>query len=196
MQNGKLRLGGGKTFPGSCRRPPGTQGPRDPGSPAHPPRPSAPAQGLTRVQGAEGTSGSKVRGRWGEKARERGEVPAGPAHSSRSRHYLIAARAHWLVPSEAGPMRRSPLTPPAPQARPPPSHRSRRPHAAFRRPRATDSGERQRGGRPGPEGSVSRARVGQPGGGPCPAIGRVTLGNRPHLAEPPRLVCSAVKRSE
>lgn len=61
-----------------------------------------------------------MRGLWGEKERELGEVPASPAHSSRSRHYLIAARAHWLVPPEAGPMRRSPLTPPAPRAGPGP----------------------------------------------------------------------------
>ena len=45
---------------------------------------------------------------------EPARTPTGSAHSRAGpRHYLIAAHAHWLVPPEAGPLRRSALTLPA-----------------------------------------------------------------------------------
>lgn len=42
-------------------------------------------------------------------------VHSGPAHSA-SQHYLITKRVHWLALLEAGPMRRSILTPSSLQA--------------------------------------------------------------------------------
>lgn len=55
-----------------------------------------------------------MRGLWGEKERELGEVPASPAHSSRARHYLIAARAHWLVSPGGRPNATEPVNPSRP----------------------------------------------------------------------------------
>ena len=112
-------------------------------------------------------------------------------------HYLIAARAHWLVPPEAGPLRRSTLTLPAPRAQPRPCH-------LFPGPTKPSGvhGPRRQGkvlGRAGlrPEGSVIREQVSQPRWGPILLLlGCVTLGNRPYLPEPPPLVFSAVKRNE
>lgn len=43
-------------------------------------------------------------------ARSSCDVHSGPAHFV-SRHYLITKRVHWLALLEAGPMRRSTLTP-------------------------------------------------------------------------------------
>lgn len=127
---------------------------------------------------------------------EPARTPTGSAHSRAGpRHYLIAGHAHWLVPPEAGPLRRSALTLPAPWAQPRPCHLSPWPHAAF-----GVHGPQRQGkvlGRAGlrPEGSVIRAQVSQPRWGPILLLlGCVTLGNRPYLPEPPPLVFSAVKK--
>lgn len=89
-------------------------------------------------------------------------------------------------------MRRSPLT----LARPWPSLLSPRPHVAFGRPRAADTGKGTWVGRPAAEELSIESTSRPPWLGPHSPTSCVTLGNRPHLPEPPPLVFSAVKRSE
>lgn len=119
------------------------------------------------------TSRSKVKG-W---RRERRRAQRGPRRSRPPRaswHYLIAARAHWLVPAEAGPMRRSPLTRYARSAlaQPPASAAPR----GFRRPRARRSRRGTAGAGWRPEVPVVRAQIGQPWLGSLPCYKLCDLG--------------------
>lgn len=127
LQKGKLSLKGGRTslqvhMPQTLR----AAGPPETLSS------STEVSEAVRLRGGEwGTSRSKVRSRWGGMELEpRREPPRAPPTRAGPGHYLIAASAHWLVPPEAGPLRRSALTLPAPWAQPWPCHLSPRPHAA------------------------------------------------------------------
>lgn len=149
--------------------------------------------GCTAVGGeAGGTRRSKVRGwvvREGKRAR------SGPRRLRplRAVPALPHRGARPLAGSPGGrPNAAEPVNPFRPTSRALAVPRFPPPH----RPTGSQGSQRSLRGRP-EAGMLSGWSTSRPARlGPAPATGCVTLGNQPHLAEPPPLIFSAVKRSE